>query len=154
MYAIADKYDVHSIYDPIIKHVQHLLSNGITISATNEMLSVILEAHYGGSGGARIGSPLGTVITSAIVKHHNTYLGTPLFKDVLVAHPTFGADVALALVKPFKAVRQIKTYRCSDCAYSGTANLASLADRNKNAFYCENCGSSRPLYQLCDMAIS
>ncbi|KAF3030368.1 hypothetical protein E8E11_000024, partial [Didymella keratinophila] len=53
VYAVADKYDVTSICDPIVKHVEDLLSNKIKTSPRNTILSAILEAHYGGSGGAR-----------------------------------------------------------------------------------------------------
>jgi hypothetical protein len=131
IHAVADKYDMPILLDPIAKDVKELLADDL--QCTLKLLQTLIPAHYKSVSSA--GGPVGKIIVSKIQTKYDEFRDTDEFASLVKAYPIFGADVALSLAKG------TRPYTCPSCKHSSALNKFGLRAKGKTGYYCESCGT-------------
>ena len=133
IYAVADKYDMPLLAEPIAKDVEELL--GSEVPCTLELLQTLIPAYYNAV--PRAGSPVGKILVSKIQTKYAEFRDTDELVSLAKAYPIFGVDVLLSLEK--ELVQSTCSY-CSYCSHTNAVNKAGLRAKGKTSYWCENCG--------------
>jgi len=138
MHAIADKYDVAKLYEPAAEDVKAVLMEA---SKGQDILITAIRAHY--STEVNVDGAMGRLITSVVFEKHQDFVRTKDFEQLLLAHPTFAADVALNSQRN-NALSALTVALCNRC---GNQNIdaASLRRAGKLHFCCPNCSRQNVL---------
>jgi hypothetical protein len=139
IHAVADKYDMLLLLEPIAKDVEELLAG--EIQSCPDIVVALIKTYYETM--PSVGSPLGKILVSKIQTNSDNYCGTDEFVDLMKAYPIFGADVALSMTNLLCPL--LVPYTCGACKFAGGVNRAGLRAKGKWVYYCESCGSQRNL---------
>jgi hypothetical protein len=137
IHAVADKYDMPLLLEPIAKDVEELLAG--EVPCTLHLLQSLIPAYY--KAVSNVGSPLGKILVSKIQTKYDSFFSTDQFASLVKGYPIFGADVAFFQSK-------LRSWTCSNCSHVSAANLSGLRAKGKGYTYCESCGQSRILSHL------
>ncbi|KAI4938792.1 uncharacterized protein J4E92_000073 [Alternaria infectoria] len=138
VHAIADKYDVAKLYEPAAEDVKAVL---VEAAQDREMLITAIRAHYGTE--VNVDGAMGRLITSVVLENHQDLLRTKDFEQLLLAHPTFAADVALNLQR--NALSALTAGWCIGCRANHNIDAAGMRKAGCTHFYCPRCSRQCPL---------
>ncbi|KAI4624429.1 hypothetical protein J4E83_004103 [Alternaria metachromatica] len=132
VHAIADKYDVAKLYEPAAEDVKAVLMEA---SKGQDMLITAIHAHYGTE--VNVDGAMGRLITSVVFEKYRNLVKTKDFEQLLLAHPTFAADVALNSQR--NNVLSGPTFaRCINCG-NQTVDVAGMRRAKNTYFSCPQC---------------
>ena len=135
IYAVADKYDMPLLVEPIAKDVEELLVS--EVPCTLDLLQDLIPAYY--KAVPNTGIPVGKILVSKIQAKYDEFRYTDEFASLVKAYPIFGADVVLSLKKG------LRSFICCKCKHTSSVNTVGLRAKGKTSFYCENCGTALTL---------
>jgi len=138
VHAIADKYDVAKLYEPAAEDVKAVL---VEAAQDREMLITAIRAHYGTE--VNVDGAMGRLITYVVLENHQDLLRTKDFEQLLLAHPTFAADVALNLQR--NALSALTAGWCVGCRANHNIDAAGMRKAGCTHFYCPRCSRQCPL---------
>jgi len=142
VHAIADKYDVAKLYEPAAEDVKAVL---VEAAKDKEMLITAIHAHYGTE--VNVDGAMGRLITSVVFEKHQDLVRTKDFEQLLLAHPSFAADVALNAQRN-NALSVLKVGYCGTCG-NHNIDVAGLRKIGRSHFYCPQCARHNALPALC-----
>lgn len=137
IHAVADKYDMPLLLEPIAKDVEELLAG--EDPCTLDLIKTLIPAYY--KTVSNVGSPLGKILVSKIQTKYDGFFSTDQFASLVKGYPIFGADVAFFQIK-------LRSWKCPNCSHVSAANLSKLRAKGKGFAHCESCTQSRLLSQL------
>ncbi|KZM22069.1 uncharacterized protein EKO05_0007858 [Ascochyta rabiei] len=126
VYAVADKYDVPRIYDPITADVRSQLN----IDAF-ELLEAAISTHYASV--ASVGGPLGKLFASILLEGQRKFTDTPAYRELVFSNPVFGADMALALA------HDMVNSKCPSCMVSSVVRSDVYLKKPNATVRCQTC---------------
>jgi len=94
LYALADKYNISIIREPIIQSIQSKLLNYEGDEDGDLHLKAVVKAHY--EKATSVGGPLGTLVATHIVINCSRFMEGNECMQLIMTYSTFGADMALA----------------------------------------------------------
>ncbi|OSS51423.1 hypothetical protein B5807_03217 [Epicoccum nigrum] len=92
--AVADKYDMPLLLEPIAKDVEKIFAG--EVPCTLDLVKTLIPAYY--KAVSNVGSPLGKISVSKIRARHYGFCDSEQFASLVKAYPVFGADMTFVQV--------------------------------------------------------
>jgi hypothetical protein len=132
LYVIADKYDVTRISAAVMKAVPRALHE-----ATDEAITAAIKAYYNST--ALVGSKMGTAIAWKVHTQNPKLMSTTEFEELVRSYPTFGADVALAMMRKPEPKR---IRLCLGDYHHENVVTEEMCESVQKVFYCNWCSAT------------
>jgi hypothetical protein len=136
--AVADKYDMPLLLEPIAKDVEKIFAG--EVPCTLDLVKTLIPAYY--KAVSNVGSPLGKISVSKIRARHYGFCDSEQFASLVKAYPVFGADMT------FVQVMNVSSWECPACNFVNGANLSGLRKQGVSFCYCNKYGTPRALSSL------
>lgn len=138
IHAVADKYDMPLLLEPIAKDVEELLAG--EVPCTLDLIKTLIPAYY--KAVSSVGSPLGEIFASKIKTKFDPFCDSVQFSGLVKAYPVFGADMT------FFQVANTFQWNCTNCRHLNYTNLARLRKDKRSYCLCDGCGDHRTIESL------
>jgi hypothetical protein len=138
LHALADKYDIPCISEPIAQDLRKSV-----VGIADDLLLRLLDAHY--KTVASADGPVGEILASCVLEGARSLIDTAEYDRMVVSHPIFGADMALALKRD-----TIDAY-CTSCSKYVVVRRDMRKHCNSAIVYCPYCKRHVPGLLGCEI---